>query len=65
VANEGGDRDSNDSADSLLRAIAAVPDVALPVVPERIAHFRIVGVLGRGGMGVTAPTTKVSAATSR
>jgi serine/threonine-protein kinase len=52
VSNDRGDQDSKDDADSFLRAVAAASEKAPPVVPERIAHFRILGVLGRGGMGV-------------
>src|SRR5271170_2159754 len=43
---------SNDDADSLLRELAAAPDRAPEVTPTRIAHFRILGRLGKGGMGV-------------
>jgi serine/threonine-protein kinase len=39
--------------DALLRAVARAPDRPLePPDPERLAHFRVVGRLGRGGMGV-------------
>jgi serine/threonine-protein kinase len=52
VSNDRAGKDSKDDADSFLRAVAAASEKAPPVVPERIAHFRILGVLGRGGMGV-------------
>ena len=48
----GGDPNSKNTADALLRAIAAAPDRPVDSVPTRIAHFRILERLGRGGMGV-------------
>jgi serine/threonine-protein kinase len=43
----------DDSHDSLLRALARSPSHEPPPTdPERVAHFRIVGRLGRGGMGI-------------
>ena len=48
----GGDPSSKDDADTLLRGIAAAPDRPVDAAPTRVAHFRIVSRLGRGGMGV-------------
>ena len=47
-----GDPSSKSDADTFLRAVAAAPDRAVESTPARIAHFRIVGKLGHGGMGV-------------
>jgi serine/threonine-protein kinase len=52
VSNDEAGGDSKNDANSFLRAVAAASDKAPPVAPERVAHFRILGVLGRGGMGV-------------
>jgi predicted Ser/Thr protein kinase len=52
VTTGGGDPGSKDGADTLLRAIAAAPDRPLDATPARIAHFRVLGKLGQGGMGV-------------
>jgi serine/threonine protein kinase len=52
VSTDGGDGSSFGSADSLLRAVADISDVAPDEMPERIAQFRLLGRLGRGGMGV-------------
>lgn len=46
------DPESSGDADSLLRAVAATPERSPEVPPARIAHFRILGRLGAGGMGV-------------
>jgi serine/threonine protein kinase len=51
LTNDGGDQGSRDDADSLLRAIAATPEGPPEATPKRVAHFRIVGRLGEGGMG--------------
>ena len=47
----GGNRTPEDT-DALLRAIAGAPERTPEAVPERIEHFRVLGVLGRGGVGV-------------
>ncbi len=47
----GGNRTPEDT-DALLRAIASAPERTPEAVPERIEHFRVLGVLGRGGVGV-------------
>jgi hypothetical protein len=42
-------------SDDFLRAVAHAPEVDAPLPeeqPERIAHFRIIAKIGRGGMGV-------------
>jgi serine/threonine-protein kinase len=53
VTSDRGDRGStDDDADSLLRAVADAPERIPEVVPERLGHFRIVGKLGQGGMGI-------------
>ncbi len=45
--------ESGDSDDELLRAVANAPERAPPAPdPTRIAHFRILGRLGQGGMGI-------------
>ena len=46
------DPKSPSDTDSLLRAVAAAPERKPNVVPERIAHFRILGTVGHGGMGI-------------
>jgi serine/threonine protein kinase/tetratricopeptide (TPR) repeat protein len=52
MGEQGGDGGSTGEPDSLLAAIAAAPD-GKPAEPlARVAHFRIVGPLGSGGMGV-------------
>jgi eukaryotic-like serine/threonine-protein kinase len=53
----GGDEAPKSGAiDTFLRAVAHTPNVSMGEPPEswpeRIAHFQILGVLGRGGMGV-------------
>jgi len=40
----------SESSDEFLRALARAPDRALD--PDRVAHFRILGRIGQGGMGV-------------
>jgi tetratricopeptide (TPR) repeat protein/predicted Ser/Thr protein kinase len=56
VSDDSGEEDPSGSGDELLRAIAAAPDQAPPSGvsgdPERISHFRVLGRLGRGGMGI-------------
>jgi serine/threonine-protein kinase len=52
LTTDGGDPDSKDGADTFLRAIAAAPELPVESAPARIAHFRILGKLGQGGMGV-------------
>jgi serine/threonine-protein kinase len=52
VTNDGSDRGSKDDADSLLRAVADAPARSPEAMPERLGHFRIVGKLGQGGMGI-------------
>jgi serine/threonine protein kinase len=52
VTHDGDSPSSTGDADSFLRAVAASPDKPVVEVPARVAHFRILGVLGRGGMGV-------------
>jgi serine/threonine-protein kinase len=49
---DGEDEASSDSVDSFLKAVAASEDIAPESMPERVAHFRVLGPLGRGGMGV-------------
>jgi hypothetical protein len=48
--------DSNDSADAFLREVARAPERPVPAPaeldPDRLAHFRILGRVGRGGMGI-------------
>ncbi len=51
MTHDGGDRGSKDDADALLRAIAPPPERAPETAPARIAHFRILGLLGKGGRG--------------
>src|SRR5580658_9699792 len=51
LTDEGDPPSSTGGTDALLRAIAATPDVAPEATPTRVAHFRIVGRLGEGGMG--------------
>ncbi len=52
LTDDGRDRSSEEEPDSLLRAIAAAPERAQQAMPARVAHFRVLGLLGRGGMGV-------------
>ena len=50
-----GDPSSSSSPDSFLRAVARASMGALPATgpdPTQLAHFRIVGRLGAGGMGI-------------
>jgi len=52
LEHEGDDPGLASDADSLLRGVASAPDRIPEVAPTRVAHFRIVGLLGQGGMGV-------------
>jgi serine/threonine-protein kinase len=51
LTHEGDPPSSTGDADSLLREIAATPSATPEPTPTRVAHFRIVGRLGEGGMG--------------
>jgi serine/threonine-protein kinase len=51
LTHKGDPPSSTGDADSLLRAIAATPEGSPEATPTRVAHFRIVGRLGEGGMG--------------
>ncbi len=56
MSDDSGDEEPTGSGDALLRAIAAAPEQAPPsgvaIDPERISHFRVLGRLGKGGMGI-------------